>query len=369
MSSKTISAEEYDAECKKCEDEGRNVDENFLIIKRKGSPDVIYKLEEEDEEVVLGQRLEIEIENTRKAREDAIKERKSARIEKAREDARIARENARIRRESSWGRAKKVETAIEREKRERIKFKSSKEYQSSDEEIMSYIKIYMGHRSEDCNIESIEDKKILSMIKTATREGYETDKEIFDFITRKRRPTKPLVEFASAIKRLMPKLEDEFDRRYDTGEELVVEIPVESFLLEMGQGKTTYIDLGYSKVLASIRRPLQCEGMNLKYTERKVGSNIEQYFTFWALTEEEARKIEEQENKSQRHKTCRKMVKKVCQNNIHNEDKDSLWKDAEFIKSISGCSFDVSKVEERVKKGKESLVNDRIMDGFESLSE
>jgi peroxiredoxin family protein len=103
------------------------------------------------------------------------------------------------------------------------------------------------------------------------------------------------------------------------------------------------------------------------YTERKVGNDIKQYFTFWALTEDEARKIEEQDNKSRGQKTCRKMAKKVCQNNIHNEDKDSLWKDAEFIRSISGCSFDVSKVEERVKKGKESLVNDKIMDGLGSL--
>ena len=172
------------------------------------------------------------------------------------------------------------------------------------------------------------------------------------------------MEFAPAMKRMIPKLEDEFDRRYGAGEELVVEIPVESFLLEMGNGKMTYLDLGYSRVLSSIRGTLLREGINLRCTRRQVGNDIKQYFTFWALTEEEARKIEEQDNKSRRQNTCRRMAKKVCKNKIHNKDDNSIWKDAEFIKNISGCSFDVDKVEESVKRGKERLFNDRIMDGF-----
>ena len=374
MTTRAISIEEYDLERRKCEDEGRNIDGSFLIIKRNGSQDVIYKLdeeaEEEDEEDILTRRLEIE--KVRKEREDARKE--SARIEKIGEYARIRKESAERRKSSRLmrGSSRKVETAVEKEKRERIKLKSSKEYQSSDDEIMSYIKIYIGRRPENFDIDSIEDKKILNMIRNATRGGYETDKEIFDFITRKRRSTKPQIEFAPAVKRMILKLEDEFDRRYDKGEKLVLEIPVESFLLEMGQGKKTYLDLGYSRVLTSIKKTFLCEGINIRYTTRKVGNNsndIEQYFTFWALTEEEARKIEEQDNKSKRQKTCRKMAKKVCKNKIHNEDNNSIWKDTEFIKNISGCSFDVDKVEESVKKGKEILFNDRIMDGFVLLFE
>lgn len=220
--------------------------------------------------------------------------------------------------------------------------------------------------------EEKEDRKIVRIMREGVKLGADCKEEIYGYVMHRhygkiRNAMKK--EYAPAIRRLIPELFQEFDKRYEEGKEMHFAVVASEFMLEMGQGDRKFLDIGHVKVAGSIRKTLQSEGININCSTRYVGGDNEpiRYFVFKALSEEDASKIEEQDERNRRKVVCRNMARELCHHKVHSDDDDSIWNDTSFVKKIGGCAFDVEKIEDKVKKEKENLFAYKIRNGFDLM--
>jgi hypothetical protein len=171
------------------------------------------------------------------------------------------------------------------------------------------------------------------------------------------------IEFASAVRKMVPFILDEMDRRYGEGKDLNFIVKSTDFLLAMGEGSRKFAKIGYIKVSNNIRQILLKEGINIHvFTKKHIG-----YYLFRALTDDDVKTLEERYRKNSKKMVCRQMTRKICDQKIHGEDDESVWNDAEFIRNIGRCTFSVERIEDKVKRKKEILFYDRIRNGIELL--
>jgi len=210
---------------------------------------------------------------------------------------------------------------------------------------------------------NVDDKRVRTWIRESIKAGCETIEEINGYLMHRygiRVRTANKISYAPAIKEMIPWIIEQIDKRYEEGKELSFAIKSDEFLLEMGKGNRKYIEIGYIRVAASIRKTLQFQGININCVKRE-GTK---FYIFSALTDEDVSFIENRDIRNQQTFACRKIAREVCRNKVYNDDDDSVWKNVGFIKKIGKCDFDVGKVEKKVKKEKEKLLKDRIRDGF-----
>lgn len=215
--------------------------------------------------------------------------------------------------------------------------------------------------------ENVDEKRLRTWVREAVKAGCESIEELNGYLLHRygiRVKTANKVNFSPAIKKMIPWIIEQLDKKYEAGNsELSFAVKSDQFLLEMGKGSRRFIEIGYIRVAASIRKTLQFEGININ-CKKKDG---EKFYIFSALTDDDVIFIESRDAKNQQTSACRKIAKEVCNNKVHNDDDDSLWKDAEFIKKIGKCDFDVDKIEDKAKKEKKRLIAIDIANGFNLL--
>lgn len=241
-----------------------------------------------------------------------------------------------------------------------------------DEEVLKAARMYLGNIGD-----RIRDKKLLALIRQAVRKGCKDVDEICGYIMNvyteaEREDKKQKIEFRPYVLKIISEIIDILDKQNEAGKGLVFKVETEHFLINLGCGSRIFADMDYRYVARSIKTTLRSEGVDIYYKTEysgKYGEKQENFYIIKALTDEDV-KIIENENIERRQKSlCRIMAKEICYNKVYNDDNDSVWKDAKFIKDIGGCAFDVNKVEERAKKEKEKLISYNIKNGLRLLFE
>lgn len=170
--------------------------------------------------------------------------------------------------------------------------------------------------------------------------------------------------YAPRVRELLPWILDNIDKKEEKGEELEIIVKADGFLKMMGP---EFVNIGYLKVSYNVRSTLQREGLSLKVLSRKG----EKFYRFYAIGDDEARRIEERIKKSNKRILCRAIARKVCDVKIKEGEEeeivDSIFTDAEFVSKIVHCNFDIDKMNEKIRKEKEKILNQKIRYGFKML--
>lgn len=247
--------------------------------------------------------------------------------------------------------------------------------------------------------EGKEDRKLAAIIRTAMRNGADCKEEVLGFVVDKYFKDKKkkeiekkikdkkiigtnshsdgrmrMLNYSDSVRRVVPEIIDELDKKFQDGKELTITVLAEDFLLELEKGGKRFRD---ENTMGIIRRVFHYEGLEITefHGVIKNGDNDgckkkrEKFYEIRALTDEDVEKIKEKNRNYHKRDSCRKMAKEVCRNKVYNEDENSIWKDTEFIKNIGGCSFDVDFIEEKVKMKRNKLLPERIENGFGLLFE
>ena len=187
-----------------------------------------------------------------------------------------------------------------------------------------------------------------------------------------REDKKQKAEFRPCVLKIIPEIIDILDKQNEAGKGLAFKVETEHFLLNLGCGSRIFADMDYRHVARNIKTTLRSEGVDIYYKTEykgKYGEKQENFYIIKALTDEDVNIIENENIERRQKSLCKTMAKEICYNKVHNEDNNSVWKDANFIKRIGCCEFDVNKVEERAKKEKEKLISHNIKNGLRLLFE
>ena len=242
-----------------------------------------------------------------------------------------------------------------------------------------------------------EVKKMAVLIRSAFRNGCEYREEIYGYIIdmyfidrkkellKKQRDEKQRDEmqinnnkehdgrgrmralnYSDSVRRVVPEIIDELDKKFNSEEDMVITVVAEDFLKELGRGGRKFQDVDYLNVIGIIRRVLHQDGIEIRefYGISKGDKERKKFYEIRALTDEDVINIAEKNRKSHKRVAYQSMAKEVFKNKLNNDDEDSIWNDVEFIKKIGGCSFDIDTIDERVKREMKILLPEKIENGF-----
>lgn len=171
-------------------------------------------------------------------------------------------------------------------------------------------------------------------------------------------------EYAPNVERLIPWIVKNIDIKNNKGEKLEFDVECDKFVSMMG---SHFKKLDYYQISNNVRRTLFKHGLNVKILRAR---GIK-YYRFYALGDEDVRLIEKRMKEGMKRRVCRRMVRKICDVKMREDDDDelteSIWTDTQFINKIADCNFDVDRLNDRIDEEKEKILHNRIRYGLRLL--